>query len=286
MVPLARLTVLACVSFVLVGGCRRSTGAPLPGGARCEERTVTVPEGLLHTVRLFDYDAEGRMVRAEWQYHEFVIEQLGAVRTYSYGTNGLLASESLDENLDGKPETVIEYRYDDRGRIVGAQSKSSGGASVATSDIGYDDAGRRVRQEWRHGGTVTSTQTVTYSSDGRERTRVSTPAGSRGHSVREELDIHNDILKQHIREDSGERLALEVARDASNRVTSVTHFAADGAVESVSRYRYDPKGLLVGSALEVRGRPSLTSTVTYSGAWKAVQCGVLPGLPDTSERVP
>jgi YD repeat-containing protein len=247
-----------------------------PGGAECVASSTQTVSGDLLTRITYDYDASGRLVRAQWEYLEPDPEQRGAIRTFEYGDSGRLAQETLDEDLDGRPDEIARYLYDPAGRLQHRETTYPPAPTTTVSGFEYDDAGRRTRNIWANG----SHQAATYSPDGRERTSVSTDAkGVVYAQAREELDEEGRALRLFRVSNKGETLVNERKYGVGGRLELATTFDGAGNVDSKTTYTYDPQGVLARSETRTP-RSSLRTAYTYRGAWRGGWCGELP----TDER--
>lgn len=267
-------------SALLVVGCSRRHSETMPaGGAECVASSIDQVSGMLHTRIVYDYDTVGRIVRAEWKYHEIPFERRGAVKTFEYDGAGRVASESVDEDVDGNFETTTRYFYDAAGQVARTESMTFPSPAVRAAIFAYD-GGRKTRTEWRRDGAPSIIETVAYAPDG--RSRVTTRTDGRGgveSQGREELDDRGRVTRVFVIRPSGERLRQEKKYDAAGRLATEIDFDDAGVPVSNTTYHFDARGALQREEFAHGGAVTLRTEYTYRGAWKAARCGALPGAP-------
>jgi hypothetical protein len=277
------LALTACAACALaVSACSRSRTTSddtiPPGGARCEARTYEVRTEALRTIEIYDYDAAGRLVRGEWQYPGLAIERHGMILTFEYDPAGRLATESKDEDADGKPETAERFTYDPSGRLAHIESVALPSTVTQSADLVYGESGRLTRTDWRRGGVVGPVETIAYSPDGTQRTTTTAQAGEVFRRTREELDGSGHVLRVYDQPGAPEnaRLRLETHYDPAGHVDSEASFDKLGAIESTTTFRYDPRGALQGTDVSNRLGLTARTVYTYRGAWQSARCGEIP----------
>jgi YD repeat-containing protein len=269
-----RSRLLGVVLLLGVTACsRRPTPSIPPGGAECVASSTQIAFDDLLTRITYDYDAAGRMVRAQWEYLEPDIERRGAIRTFEYDDAGRLARDTLDQDLDGRPDVIVSHHYDPAGRLESRETVYPPAPPRTETGFEYDDAGRRTRNVWANG----STESLSYAPDGRARTSVSKDVkGVVYAQAREELDERGHLLRAFRVNGGRETLVTEKTYGVGGRLETETTFDDGGKADRATTYEYDERGNLVGDQIAHGGRPSLHTSYTYRGAWRGGRCGELP----------
>lgn len=180
----------------------------------------TISDGGTSAASSYTYDAAGRLVTAAIPRHQLTYDYTSA--TGCAGVPGAVTLAGKNSNrmgttdsLDGGPASATAYCYDAADRLI---ATTTTGASIDANSVNGTDL------------TMTGGATATISYD------------DRGNTTRlADQTLFYDGADRHSSTTLADGTAVTYARDATDRIVSRTHKAADGEVLT-ARYSYTGEG--------------------------------------------
>ena len=219
----------------------------------------------------YTFDAEGKLVRLEYDYDGDGMPD--SVIVYTYDADANLVRDEQDSDNDGTPDYIASYTYDADGNQSGREQDLDGdGMADEVAVYTYDDNGNRTRQEsdtdgdgsadlissdtYDDQGNLTRSE-QDFDGDGAPEQISSYQYDARGNRTRAEQDIDADGTADNINTNfydaDDNLLRIEYDRDG------------DGSPDSITTYNYDEAGNQTGYTYDddADGTPGIIVSRTF-----------------------